>query len=97
MGQPNVLIVLMDTMRVDAIRPYSDKVATPYTEKFASDSVVYDAIAPSPWTLPSHISLFTGKYPSEHKTHESFETKVNDLTVKLNRGEIQIPSPVLAE
>ncbi len=97
MGQPNVLIVLMDTMRVDAIRPYSDKVATPYTEKFASDSVVYDAIAPSPWTLPSHISLFTGKYPSEHKAHESFETKVNDLTVKLNRSEIQIPSPVLAE
>ena len=97
MGQPNVLIVLMDTMRVDAIRPYNDRVFTPYTEKFALDSVVYDAVVPSPWTLPSHVSLFTGKYPSEHKVHESFETKVNELTLKLNRGDIPLNSPVLAE
>ncbi len=97
MEQPNILIVLMDTMRVDAINPYNERVFTPYIEKFASDSVVYDAVAPSSWTLPSHASLFTGKYPSEHKIHESFETKVNDLTLKLNKGELQLPSLVLAE
>ncbi|MGC9145647.1 MAG: hypothetical protein ACP5GS_05995 [Nitrososphaeria archaeon] len=50
MDQPNILIVLMDTMRMDAVRPYSNLVNTPFTEKFASDAVVYEAVAPSSWT-----------------------------------------------
>ncbi|MGC8593905.1 MAG: sulfatase [Nitrososphaeria archaeon] len=97
MDQPNILIVLMDTMRIDAVRPYSTLVNTPFTEKFASDSVVYEAVAPSSWTLPSHVSLFTGKYPSEHKIHESYDVKTNELVLKLNKGELQLPAQVLAE
>lgn len=57
----------MDTLRRDAIQPYSKTVPTPNIFSFSKDSNVFDnAIAPAPWTVPSHASLFTGLYPSEH-------------------------------
>ena len=57
----------MDTLRRDAIQPYSNTVSTPNIFSFSKDSNVFEnAIAPAPWTVPSHASLFTGLYPSEH-------------------------------
>ena len=42
--------------------------------------VYKEAIAPSPWTYPSHVSLFTGLYASEHGVHETRNVKLIDLT-----------------
>ena len=66
--QPIILITL-DTTRRDALSPYSgDQNVTPNIEEFAQQATVFEnAYATAPWTLPSHASIFTGLYPSEHQ------------------------------
>ena len=65
---PNVLFVVLDTVRKDRLSVYGyDEPTTPVLDDFAEEARVYDnAVAPAPWTLPVHASLFTGLYPSEH-------------------------------
>jgi len=67
-GPANVLFVVMDTVRKDRLTPYGhDAPTTPNLGAFAEEAAVYEgAVAPAPWTLPVHASLFTGRYPSEH-------------------------------
>ena len=64
----NVLFVVMDTVRKDRLTPYGyDRPTTPNLESFAEEATVFEeAVAPAPWTLPVHASLFTGMYPSHH-------------------------------
>ncbi|ELY76217.1 sulfatase [Natrinema pallidum] len=43
---------------------------TPTLTRLAEEGTAFEnAFATAPWTLPSHASLFTGTYPSEHGTH----------------------------
>jgi arylsulfatase A-like enzyme len=65
----NVLVVVMDTVRKDHLTPYGyDRPTTPGLEAFAEEAAVFEqAVAPAPWTLPVHASLFTGLYPSQHR------------------------------
>jgi arylsulfatase A-like enzyme len=67
-GATNVLFVVMDTVRKDHLSVYGyDRETTPGLEAVAAEAAVFEeALAPAPWTLPVHASLFTGKYPSEH-------------------------------
>jgi len=64
----NVLFVVMDTVRADHLTPYGyDRETTPGLAEFATEAAVFEeAVAPAPWTLPVHASLFTGLYPSQH-------------------------------
>lgn len=73
--QPNVIIVLIDTLRADRVgfmgcpRPTS-----PVMDRWAAEGVVFErAIAPAPWTVPSIASIFTAMNPSVHHVldHES--------------------------
>jgi len=70
-GDPSarsVVCVVMDTVRKDHLSVYGyDRPTSPALEQFSSDAMVYEqAVAPAPWTLPVHASLFTGLYPSDH-------------------------------
>jgi arylsulfatase A-like enzyme len=64
----NVLFVVMDTVRKDHLGMYGyEKDTTPGLDAFADEATVFEnAVAPAPWTLPVHASLFTGMYPSQH-------------------------------
>jgi arylsulfatase A-like enzyme len=64
----NVLFVVLDTVRKDHLTPYGyDRETTPELERFASEAAVFEnAVAPAPWTLPVHASMFTGRYPTDH-------------------------------
>ncbi|TKR28107.1 sulfatase [Natronomonas salsuginis] len=66
--QSNVLFVVLDTVRKDRLGPYGyDRDTTPELSAFAEEATVFgSAVAPAPWTLPVHASLFTGRYPSQH-------------------------------
>lgn len=66
--RPNVIVITLDTTRADHIGCYGHKrPTTPHLDALAADAVRYDtAYAVSSWTLPSHASLFTGKFPSAH-------------------------------
>ncbi|WP_302081853.1 sulfatase [Salinibaculum rarum] len=65
---PNVLFVVLDTVRKDRLSVYDyERPTTPTLDSFAEEARVYEhAVAPAPWTLPVHASLFTGRYPSDH-------------------------------
>lgn len=67
----NVILLSLDTVRADCLGAYgSTGRNTPFIDALAKKSTVYlDALASSPWTLPSHASMFTGLYPSNHGAH----------------------------
>ncbi len=66
-GMPNVLLIILDTARAASLSVYGyARPTTPKLESWAKDAVVFDrAIATSPWTLPTHAAVFTGRYHHE--------------------------------
>lgn len=71
---PDVCFVVLDSLRKDHVSAYgSDRETTPALDAFAERATTYDnAYAPAPWTLPSHCSMFTGRFPSEHGVTNGF-------------------------
>jgi arylsulfatase A-like enzyme len=69
-GARNVLLIVWDTVRAQDVTSYGyTRDTTPNLARWARTGVRYDfALAPAPWTLPSHSSLFTGRWPSELNT-----------------------------
>ena len=64
----NLLLISLDTLRADHLGCYGyQRPTSPFLDRLASQGVLFEqAYATSPWTLPSHASLFTGLYPSQH-------------------------------
>ncbi len=63
----NVLLLVWDTVRAanTSLHGYR-RPTTPNLERLASRGVRFDrAFAASSWTLPSHASMFTGRWPHE--------------------------------
>lgn len=64
---PNVLIIIWDTVRAiqTSLHGYA-RSTTPELVQLAARGAVFErAFSTSPWSLPSHGSLFTGRYPHE--------------------------------
>jgi arylsulfatase A-like enzyme len=67
-ARPNVIVLVLDTLRADRLGTYGAKRATPFLDRLAATSLVYErAYAPSSWTVPAIASLFLAQYPSEHR------------------------------
>mgnify|MGYP000748955480 CR=1 FL=1 len=66
--KPNILLISVDTLRADHLSCYGYPTNTsPHIDQLASENVLFDqAYATAGWTPPSHASMFTGLYPSEH-------------------------------
>lgn len=69
---PNVLLIVLDTVRAESLGLYGYvSAATPNLDRLARRGVIFDrALATAPWTLPSHASMFTGRWP--HELHTGF-------------------------
>ena len=67
-GPRTVVLVSLDTVRPGRLGVYGGQPdVSPVIDAFAADSVVFDqALAPSPWTLPSHMTMLTGLDPVAH-------------------------------
>ncbi|HEY6935901.1 MAG TPA: sulfatase-like hydrolase/transferase, partial [Terriglobales bacterium] len=65
---PNVLLIVVDTLRADHLSTYGyTRPTSPHLTQLASQGTLFEnAIAPASWTLPVHASLLTGLYPEEH-------------------------------
>ncbi len=89
-GVPDVLFVVLDTVRKDHLTPYGyEEPTTPTLDTFAEEAAVFEnAVAPAPWTLPVHASMFTGRYPSDHgATQESpYLDGARTLATSLSEG-----------
>jgi arylsulfatase A-like enzyme len=62
---PNIIMISLDTLRADHLSCYGyGKNTSPNLDRLAAQGAVFEyAIAQAPWTLPSHSSLFTSRYP----------------------------------
>jgi arylsulfatase A-like enzyme len=66
--RPNVVVVLLDTLRPDHLGFYGyERETAPFLAELATRSVVFlDAVSTSGWTAPSTASLFTSLHPIRH-------------------------------
>jgi arylsulfatase A-like enzyme len=66
-----VVLVTIDALRADRLGMYGyTRETSPNIDAFARESIVVeDAIAQAPYTKASIASLFTGLYPTAHKTY----------------------------
>ncbi|MGQ0643259.1 MAG: sulfatase-like hydrolase/transferase [Gemmatimonadaceae bacterium] len=66
-GMPNVLLLILDTVRAQSTSVHGHtRPTTPRLAALADSGVRFDnAFVTAPWTLPSHASMFTGRYPHE--------------------------------
>ena len=79
-NQPNVLLIVLDTVRADHLSLYGyERRTTPNLETLARDSVVFrNAVSASDVTLTSHASIYTGMYPSWHGAYLTPPTRNGD-------------------
>ena len=65
---PNVIVISLDAVRYD--RTGLGPAPTPWTpnlDRFARDAVVFhQAASAAPWTVPSHMAMWTGRWPTRH-------------------------------
>jgi arylsulfatase A-like enzyme len=66
-GAPNVLLIILDTVRAASLGLHGyTRDTAPQLSAVAKEGVTFDrAYSTAPWTLPSHASMFTGRYPDE--------------------------------
>ena len=67
--RPNVLLISADTLRADHLSLYGyGRPTSPRLERWAERRAVVfrNTVASSPWTVPSHVSLFTGRDAHRH-------------------------------
>lgn len=67
---PNVILIVMDAVRADHLSCYGyHRKTSPNIDNLAKKGVLFErAFSTAEWSYPSHASIFTGKYPSRHKT-----------------------------
>jgi arylsulfatase A-like enzyme len=81
----NVVLIVWDTVRAYNLSLYGyPRRTTPNLERWARRGVRYDlALAPAPWTYPSHSCFFTGQWPYRLNSQWKYT--------------LDTPSPTLAE
>ena len=62
---PNVILIMVDTLRADHLSSYGYfRKTSPNIDKLSLDSIFFkNAIVAAPWTIPSAGSLFTSRHP----------------------------------
>jgi arylsulfatase A-like enzyme len=70
-GAPNVLLLVLDTVRAQSMSTYGyARPTTPRITGLARTGVRFEhAISTAPWTTPSHQSMMTGRFPHELIAH----------------------------
>ena len=63
------MLVVIDTLRADAVSSLGgEKKTTPNFDRLSQRGLLYThAFSVSSWTLPSHVSLFTGQDSTRHR------------------------------
>ena len=75
---PNIIFIVVDSLRKDFAKPLEAEL------KKLGFTSYENVIAPAPWTVPSHASIFTGLYPAFHGAHETRTRK--GVAVKLQKS-----------
>lgn len=87
---PNVVLVVIDTLRADHLGSYGHtRAQTPRLDEFAARGTRFRmARATSSWTLPSTASILNGRYPAEHGAER--------MTLTLNEKQLMMAEMLTA-
>jgi len=79
--RPNVVLISLDTLRPDHLGCYGySRKTSPGLDRLAQDAVLFtNARCQAPWTLPSHMSLFTSMLPSHNGVEDLNEVLADDI------------------
>jgi choline-sulfatase len=68
-----VVLISIDTLRSDHLPAYGYRqVETPALDAFRRDAILFErAYSHTPLTLPSHLSMLTGRLPTEHGVRDN--------------------------
>jgi arylsulfatase A-like enzyme len=79
----NVVLIVMDTVRAASLSLHGyDRDTTPNLVRLARRAIRFEqARSTAPWTLPSHASMFTGKWPHDFKVSETVPLDSTYLTL----------------
>ncbi|MDB5351305.1 MAG: betC 1 [Planctomycetota bacterium] len=82
-GAPNVLLIVLDTVRADHLSLYGyARDTTPNLRRLAERGIRFDqARSTAPWTLPSHASMLTGRWPHQLAADEDHAMNREDPTL----------------
>ncbi|MCD4749699.1 MAG: sulfatase-like hydrolase/transferase, partial [Thermoanaerobaculales bacterium] len=76
----NVVLIVVDTLRADALGVYGGSARTPRIDQLAREGVVFDrATSHIPITGPSHSSMFTSRLPFQHGVLNNARTLSHDF------------------
>ena len=80
-ARPNIILLSIDTLRADRVGAYGyNRPTTPFIDSLAKESVVFrNTVTAAPWTLPSHVTMFTGLYPTSHGVVQAHDKISKDL------------------
>ncbi|MFO8071517.1 MAG: sulfatase [Polyangia bacterium] len=90
---PNVLLVLLDTLRPDYLGFYGFEYETaPFLAELAEQGTVFHrARSASSWTAPATSSMFTSLYPPQHGVTQGFRAHKQQVEALKRKGEAKIP------
>jgi arylsulfatase A-like enzyme len=76
MHRPNLILLVLDSVRAANVSCYGyHRPTTPNLDRLAAEASLYEqAISVGCWTLPVHVSMFTGLYPYQHGVNISAAT-----------------------
>ena len=85
--RPNVIVFLVDTLRADHLGVYGyDRDTSPVLDRWASGSTVFDnTYAPSSWTKPSMVTLFSGLDAISHGAEDRLDRIPADVPLLAER------------
>jgi arylsulfatase A-like enzyme len=86
--RPNIILISADTLRADHLGCYGcPRETTPAVDRLAGQSYRFErVISQAPYTVSSHMSIFTSLYPSFHKVNKVREDRLDSKILTL--GEI---------
>ncbi len=79
--KPNVILVMVDTLRADHLSCYGAEIATPNLCRLAEEGTLYQGFSHASWTKPSTASLLTSTLPSTHRAMSKPAALSEDLTL----------------
>jgi arylsulfatase A-like enzyme len=89
--RPNIVLISIDSLRADHLGAYGyHRPTSPNIDRIAAEGIVFErAYSTTSWTLPSHLSMLSGRYPDDHGV-------VNDMT-RLGDGVELLPELLATE
>ena len=80
----NIILISLDALRYDVTGLNGGESATPNLLQFANESVVFlNSTSAAPWTLPSHMSVWTARWPSIHQVTNKLKLLASEQMVEI--------------